>query len=68
MLSAQTGIIGSLLQELGFPNVSEHLGVKQLVIFGICLGVTLDLAGKLLNQGRRFLLTSFRGSTRNSQG
>lgn len=53
VLSDQTGMVARALQGLGLPEVAEHLGSKQLAMFGAVLGVMVDLLVKLFRQGHR---------------
>lgn len=59
VLSDQTGMVGYALHGIGLHEAAEHLGVKQLAIFGIFAGVTTDLIVKLFGRGRRLLRPLF---------
>lgn len=52
VVSDQTDVIRSTLSKMGFLNAARYLGVKQLVIFGMVLGVGLGLAGRFFSRGR----------------
>ncbi len=59
VLSDQTGVVGQALHSLGLHEAAKHLGVKQLALFGIVLGVTVDLVIKLGRRGRHLLSPLF---------
>ncbi|WP_263785648.1 hypothetical protein [Salinibacter grassmerensis] len=51
VVSDQTGMVQRVLSQMGFVGASRYLGVKELAIFGMGLGVTLGIAGQLLSRG-----------------
>ncbi|WP_103027524.1 hypothetical protein [Salinibacter altiplanensis] len=59
VVSDQTGIVQRTLSWMGFLSASRYLGVKELAIFGMGLGVTLGLAGQLFSRGVSHLMSSW---------
>ncbi|WP_103020295.1 hypothetical protein [Salinibacter altiplanensis] len=59
VVSDQTGIVQRTLSWMGFLSASRYLGVKELAIFGMGLGVTLGLAGQLFGRGVSRLMSSW---------
>lgn len=61
VVSDQTGLVQRTLSWMGFISASRYLGVKELAIFGMGLGVALGLAAQLFSRGFAFLASSSSG-------